>query len=106
MGFIFIVMLSQWSVNHSVVSYTTYRLLLFLFSGVQATLPCVTSIVWDSFQWRAVHIRACDVSSVIIASLPHSVVCNEFFFCCLQGSISVAWCLHRDPVAPHPLPTA
>jgi hypothetical protein len=79
MSFIFIAMLSQWPVNHFVVSYTTYRLLLILFSGVQATLPCVPFIVWDSFQWRAVHIRACDVSSVSIASPPHSVVCNKFF---------------------------
>lgn len=105
MSFIFIAILSQWPVNHSVVSYTTYRLLLILFSGLQATLPCVTFIVWDSFQWRAVHIRAYDVSSVSVASLPHSVVCNKFF-CCLQGFISVAWCQHRDPVAPHPLRTA
>jgi len=105
MSFIVISMLSHWRVNHSVVNYTTYRLLLILFSGVQATLHCVTFIVWDSFQWRAVHIRACDVSSVFIVFPLHSVVCNEFF-CCLQGSISVAWCLHRDPVAPHPLPTA
>jgi len=105
MSLIVINMLSHWPVNHSVVSYTTYSLLLILFSGVQVTLPCVTFIVWDSFQWRAVHIRVCDVSCASIASPLHSVVCNKFF-CFLQGSISVAWCLHRDPVAPHPLPTA
>lgn len=79
MRFIFIAMLSQWLVNHSVESYTTNSLLLILFSGVQATLPCVTFIVLDSFEWRAVHIRACDVYSVSIASPPHSVVCNKFF---------------------------